>query len=115
MSEDEKVPGVTPGEGNQLVGEGAMLLDVREDDEWQAGHAPDAVHIPLGQLSMSMDQLPGDRRIVAICRSGGRSGMATKALLDAGYDAVNLEGGMKDWAASGLPVMTDGGGSGTVI
>lgn len=91
------------------------MLDVREDDEWQAGHAPEAVHIPLGQLSASMSQLPSGRAIVAICRSGARSGLATKALLEAGYNAVNLEGGMKGWAASGLPVTTDSGGAGAVI
>ena len=111
----EKVPSVTAGEVNRLVGEGAVLLDVREDDEWQAGHAPEAVHIPLGQLSASMDRLPRGRAIVAICRSGGRSGLATKALLEAGHDAVNLEGGMKGWAASGLPITTDSGAAGAVI
>ena len=108
-------PAVTAEEGHQLVEEGALLLDVREDDEWQAGHAPAAHHIPLGQVMGAVDDLPRDRRIVAICRVGGRSENATIALRQAGLDVVNLAGGMHAWAASGLPIVTDSGEPGTVI
>ena len=92
-----------------------FLLDVREDDEWQAGHAPGAQHIPLGQLGSRFEELPKDRAIVAICRVGGRSARATEALRGAGYDVVNLTGGMRAWAAAGKPVVTDDGSTGSVI
>jgi rhodanese-related sulfurtransferase len=94
---------------------GALLLDVREHDEWQAGHAPGAQHIPLGELGARVEELPKGRPIAAICRVGGRSGKATEALVNAGYDVVNLAGGMRAWAAAGQPVVTDGGSAGTVI
>ena len=108
-------PAVTAEEGHQLVEDGAFLLDVREDDEWQAGHAPAAHHVPLGQVMQVAADLPRDRRIVAVCRVGGRSENATIALRQAGLDVVNLAGGMHAWAASGLPIVTDSGEPGTVI
>jgi rhodanese-related sulfurtransferase len=95
----------------------ALLLDVREDDEWAAGHAPGAQHVRLGDLQPAHDagSIPNDRPIVAICRAGGRSEKATIALNQAGYDVVNLVGGMQAWAAAGQPVVTDEGTPGTVI
>jgi rhodanese-related sulfurtransferase len=115
MSADSDVPEVGPGEGRALVDAGALLLDVREPDEWQAGHAPDARFIPLGELERRAAELPHDRRIVAICRSGGRSARATRFLVASGFDVVNLTGGMRAWSASGLEVVTDDGTPGTVI
>jgi rhodanese-related sulfurtransferase len=91
------------------VPQGAWLLDVREDDEWAAGHAPDATHIPLGQLGARTGELPSDDEIYVICRSGARSGRATQALNGAGWRAVNVAGGMQDWAAAGRPMTTDSG------
>jgi rhodanese-related sulfurtransferase len=88
---------------------GAWLLDVREDGEWDAGHVPDATHIPLGQLGARTGELPVDQEIYVICRSGVRSGRATQALNGAGWRAVNVAGGMQDWAAAGRPMMTDSG------
>ena len=90
-------------------------LDVREDDEWEAGRAPDSVHIPLGELAERLDEMPTDRRIAVICRSGNRSGRATSFLVDRAIDAVNTTGGMKAWAAAGHPVVDDAGPNGTVI
>jgi rhodanese-related sulfurtransferase len=87
----------------------AWLLDVREDDEWAAGHAPEATHIPLGDLGARTGELPVDQEIYVICRSGGRSGRATQALNGAGWRAVNVAGGMQDWAAAGRPMTTDSG------
>jgi rhodanese-related sulfurtransferase len=87
----------------------AWLLDVREDDEWAAGHAPKATHIPLGELGARTGELPVDQEIYVICRSGGRSGRATQALNGAGWRAVNVAGGMQDWAAAGRPMTTDSG------
>ena len=83
-------------------------------DEWQAGHAPGAVHIPMGDVPVRVDELPRDRRIVAICRSGSRSRAITEALVTAGYDAANTIGGMKAWQANGFDVVTDSGAPGMV-
>lgn len=87
-----------------IDGDGAILLDVREPKEWDAGHAPGAVHIPLGDLGARAGELPGDRTIVAVCRSGGRSQKATDTLRAAGYTVENLDGGMKAWHGAGLPL-----------
>lgn len=93
----------------------AMLLDVREPHEWDAGHIAGATHIPMTQLGAQQDQLPQDRLIVCVCRSGNRSGVVTDALVRAGYQAENLEGGMLAWVADRLPVVTDDGTPGRVI
>ena len=91
------------------VPDGAWLLDVREDDEWTAGYAPGARHIPLGQLGARTAEIPQDEVVYVICRSGGRSARATQALSAAGWDAINVAGGMQDWAAAGRPMATDSG------
>lgn len=92
-------------EASQLVDEdGGVLLDVREPDEWQAGRAPGALHIPMGSVSTSTDRLPSGTRIACICAVGGRSAVVAEALVGAGYDAVNVRGGMTAWEAAGLPV-----------
>lgn len=87
----------------------AWLLDVREDDEWAAGHVPDATHIPLGQLGARTAELPPDQEIYVICRSGARSARVTQALVGAGWQAFNVGGGMQDWAAAGRPITSDSG------
>jgi rhodanese-related sulfurtransferase len=91
------------------VPDGAWLLDVREFDEWVAGHAPEATHIPLGQLGARTAELPVDQEIYVICRSGVRSARAAQALNGAGWQAVNVGGGMQDWAAAGRPMTADSG------
>ena len=106
---------VSADEGAQRVDEGALLLDVREDDEWTSGHAPEARHLPLTRLNAEQSTLPKDQPIVVICRVGGRSERAAVALKAAGFDAMNLAGGMRAWAAAGQPVVTDAGEVGTVI
>jgi rhodanese-related sulfurtransferase len=91
------------------VPDDAWVLDVREDDEWVAGHVPDATHIPVGQLSDRSAELPQDLEIYVICRSGVRSARVTRALVGAGWQAFNVAGGMQDWAAAGRPMTTDSG------
>lgn len=101
-SERVEVDEVEVAEAARLVDAGlALLLDVREDDEWAAGHAPAAAHVPLGRLAQT--QLPTGRPVLAICRSGNRSATAAAALLARGIDARNVRGGMRAWQTAGLP------------
>lgn len=96
----------------ELENSRAVLVDVRDDGEWIAGHAPQALHLPLGRLTPGA--LAGDRLIIAVCRSGLRAGQASRTLLAAGLHARRLAGGMIAWRRAGLPVITDGGRVGTV-
>jgi rhodanese-related sulfurtransferase len=115
MSEQsDELAEVDPEEAASLIAGGAYLLDVREPDEWEAGHAPDAHHIPLGDLEARYAELPSDQTIVCVCRGGGRSARAAAALSTVGLTTINLAGGMRAWESSGLPVIADGG-TGTVI
>jgi rhodanese-related sulfurtransferase len=88
---------------------GVFLLDVREDDEWAAGHAPDAVHVRLGDLGARADEVPRDREVYVICRSGNRSAYAAQALAGAGWKTVNVADGMTGWAVAGRPMISDTG------
>jgi rhodanese-related sulfurtransferase len=88
---------------------GVFLLDVREDDEWTAGHAPDAVHLRLGELGARVDELPRDREVYVICRSGARSAYAAQALTAGGVHAVNVADGMTGWAVAGRPMISEDG------
>jgi rhodanese-related sulfurtransferase len=97
-----------------LTEAGAILLDVREPHEWQAGHAPQARHIPLGQLPRRAAELPESRAVVTVCRSGARSARAAAILARDGRDVSNLAGGMRAWAQAGLTVVARGGGAGRV-
>ncbi|MDT5347195.1 MAG: hydroxyacylglutathione hydrolase, partial [Mycobacterium sp.] len=111
----EDVPQVGPRAAKAMVDDGALLLDVREADEWCTEHAPGAVLLPTGRVLARQDELPLDRRIVVVCRSGGRSAAVTASLCRSGFDAVNLAGGMCAWAAAGLPVVSQGGNAGLVV
>lgn len=91
-----------------------FLLDVREDVEWQAGHIEEAVHIPMGHLNDRIEEIPRDRTIVCVCRSGQRSRAVTDALNRAGYTAHNLEGGMHAWQQAGLDFVASDGSEGRV-
>ena len=115
MQRNPAVSSITPEEAVGRLEEGAVLLDVREPDEWQAGHAPDAVHVPLAALAARLAELDEGTPVVAVCRSGGRSERAAGALLQRGFDAVNLSGGMQALAAAGLPVVADGGTAGEIV
>lgn len=111
----DDTPQIGPRAAKALVDGGALLLDVREPDEWCTEHAPAATLLPVGRVHTRQHELPRDRRIVVVCRSGGRSAAVTASLRRAGFDAVNLAGGMCAWAAAGLPVVTHGGNSGLVV
>ena len=88
----------------------AYLLDVREPDEWIAGHAPDAHHLPMMEIPVRMAEVPADEDVVVVCRSGGRSAQVVAYLIGHGWDNVrNLEGGMQSWAAAGRAVISESG------
>jgi rhodanese-related sulfurtransferase len=92
------------------IGDDAYLLDVREPDEWSAGHAPGARHIPMMEIPARLAELPTERDVAVICRSGGRSGQVVAYLMGNGWDNVrNVEGGMQDWAAAGRPLVSEDG------
>ncbi len=114
MSADA-VRDVSAEEAQRLVAAGAILLDVREAHEWAAGHAPEAAWIPLGEIQTRVGELPRAIRIVAICRSGGRSRAVAEALVGAGYDVVNVDGGMRAWVVEDYQIVADDGLPGTVI
>src|ERR1700748_2580460 len=96
------------------VPDGLVVLDVREDDEWQAGHVEGSVHIPLMQLEERYAELPEAQTLV-VCRVGNRSAYAAAYLLQQGRDAVNLAGGLVAWHAAGRPLVTDAGDPGAVF
>jgi rhodanese-related sulfurtransferase len=105
---------VTATEAVAALADGALLLDVRETDEWDAGHAPQAVHLPLSEINTRVDEIPTDRTIVCVCHVGGRSAMVADALTRGGWQAVNLDGGMRAWVAAGFDVVDSAGGPGMV-
>ncbi len=106
-------PEITVGEVEELLSQGAALLDVREPYEWEAGHASAAVHIPMGRLTL--DNVPQGRPVLVVCHVGGRSAAVTDALMRAGIEASNVAGGMDAWQRAGLPVVTDAGEPGQVL
>jgi rhodanese-related sulfurtransferase len=111
MTEDastdrRKVPAQVPA---AQVPPDAWLVDVRERGEWAAGHAPSAMHIPLGELGARYLEIPQDGPVYLICRSGSRSNQAAHALRGAGWDALNVSDGMHGWAAAGRPITNDSG------
>jgi thioredoxin 1 len=88
------------------VGAGAVVVDVRNPDEYESGHVSGAVLIPLGELGERQDEIPDGDPIYVICAMGGRSLQATKAMVAAGYNAVSVSGGTKGWIELGHPVTT---------
>jgi rhodanese-related sulfurtransferase len=98
------------------VSEDAHLLDVRELDEWTAGHAPGAHHVPMMEIPVRLAEVPMDGEVVVVCRSGGRSGQVVAYLQRNGWDNVsNLAGGMEDWQAAGRPLVSEDGGPARVL
>ena len=99
----------TPEIYSPHVPAGVFLLDVREDDEWAAGHAADAVHIRLGELPVRTGELPEGQEIYVICRSGARSDYAVRMLAGQGLPGINVADGMMGWAVAGQPMVSETG------
>lgn len=87
--------------------EDAVLLDVREDEEWAAGHAPGAVHLSMTTIADRLDEIPEADMLYVVCRSGGRSARVAAYLNANGWDATNVEGGMQTWALLQKPLESE--------
>jgi rhodanese-related sulfurtransferase len=112
-------PSAVPTVDVATVPADAVLLDVREDDEWAAGHIPGALHVPMMRVPQQLQLDPGpitpDATIVVVCKVGGRSAQVTAWLRQQGYDATNLAGGMYAWEAAGRPMQAAGERAAKVI
>ncbi len=95
------IPSISVDELPVPFPDGVTVVDVREPVEWQQAHLPGSVHVPLGQFAQRVAELPADDRIVVVCAVGARSARAVEFLLQQGHDAVNLDGGLVQWQASG--------------
>jgi rhodanese-related sulfurtransferase len=106
---DDQGKEVSREEARKLIEDGAQLVDVRAEHEWETGRIPGATHLPLAELAERAGEIDKDRPVVLYCRGGNRSTMATQALADAGYDAAKLSEGIVGWAEEGLPLDPDDG------
>jgi len=106
MSQPDVIPEVLSAD----LPDGVFLLDVREDDEWVAGHAPHATHVRLGDLAGRTAEVPRDQEIYLICRGGARSAYAAQMLAGQGWQAINVADGMTGWAVAGRPMISETGG-----
>jgi rhodanese-related sulfurtransferase len=107
------LPNQVPSVPIDQLPDDAVVLDVREPEEWTAGHIDGAVHVPMNEvpnrLAYAPDSLSANAPIVVVCKVGGRSAQVTAWLRHQGYDAVNLEGGMLAWERAGRPMQSDDG------
>ena len=108
-SDAPEVREVSREEARKLIDDGAQLVDVRGDHEWEAGRIAGASHIPLDELAQRAGEIEKDRPVVLYCRGGNRSSMATAALAEAGYDAAKLSEGITGWEEEGLLLEPEGG------
>ena len=100
---------VSPAEVHEKHGrQEVVVVDVREDYEWDAGRIAGSRHVPLGTLAAQAESIPRDAEVVFVCRTGSRSAMATTAFRTAGWNARNMVGGLEAWSDEGLPLEPDG-------
>jgi rhodanese-related sulfurtransferase len=105
----DEIREVSREEAQKMVDEGAQLVDVRADHEWEMGRIEGATHLPLAELAERTGEIDKDRPVVFYCRGGNRSTMAAEALAAAGYDAAKLSEGIVGWSEAGLPLAPEGG------
>ena len=108
-AKDEGTREVSREEAQKLIDDGAQLVDVRAEHEWEAGRIGGAKHLPLAELAERTGELDRERPVVLYCRGGNRSSMATEALADAGFEAAKLSEGIVGWEEAGLPLEPEGG------
>jgi rhodanese-related sulfurtransferase len=102
---------LSPAETAEALEGGAVAVDVREQDEWDAGRLEGSVHLPLSELGDRLAELPAGTPLVFVCRTGSRSDLAAHALARAGRtDCDNLAGGLARWSNEGRPLAPDGAG-----
>jgi rhodanese-related sulfurtransferase len=105
-----------PAVNAAAITDDVFLLDVRDDDEWQAGHADGAHHVPMMELLARLDEVPADRDVVVVCKVGARSAQVTAYLVAQGWDRVrNLDGGMLAWVGAGRPLVSEDGHAARVL
>ncbi|MFN8016189.1 MAG: rhodanese-like domain-containing protein [Acidimicrobiia bacterium] len=109
------LPEIDVNEALEKQSEGVVLLDVREKDEFEAGHAVGALNIPLSELKDRIDEIDQTVELNIICKSGGRSAQAVMALNSIGYSATNVKGGSLEWMSMKLPFVSDTGDTPKVI
>jgi rhodanese-related sulfurtransferase len=97
---------VNVDEAHRMYEEGTFVLDVRTPEEWNDFHAPDTTLIPLDELASRVNELPKDQPIVVVCRSGNRSQAGRDILLQAGFNATSMNGGLTAWRDSGYPTVS---------
>jgi rhodanese-related sulfurtransferase len=107
--EPKEVKEISREEAQKLLDEGAQLVDVRADHEWEVGRIAGATHLPLAELAERTGEIDKDRPVLLYCRGGNRSTMAAQALAEAGYDAMKLSEGVVGWSEAGLPLEPEGG------
>jgi len=100
---------ISRDEAQKLIDDGAQLVDVRADHEWEAGRIAGATHLPLAELAGRTEEIDKDRPVVLYCRGGNRSTMAADALAAAGFDAAKLSEGIVGWDEADLPLEPEGG------
>lgn len=100
---------VSRDEAQELIADGAQVVDVRVAHEWEVGRIAGATHLPLAELAERAAEIDRERPVILYCRGGNRSTMATAALAEAGYDAAKLSEGITGWAEAGLPLDPEGG------
>jgi rhodanese-related sulfurtransferase len=106
----EVTTALAPERVAELLEQGeADVIDVRDDEEWDAGHIAGARHVELADLTAAAEGIDRERTVVFNCRTGDRSGMAADAFREAGYDAYNMDGGIVAWAEAGLPLEPEDG------
>ena len=105
----DEIREVSREEAQKMVDEGAQLIDVRADHEWEMGRIEGATHLPLAELAERTGELDKERPVVLYCRGGNRSTMAAEALGAAGYDTAKLSEGIVGWSEAGLPLAPEGG------
>jgi rhodanese-related sulfurtransferase len=106
----DEIREVSREEAQKMVAEGAQLVDVRADHEWELGRIEGATHLPLAELNERVGEIDRDRPVVFYCRGGNRSTMATEALAAEGFETAKLSEGIVGWAEAGLPLEGPDGG-----